>query len=672
MPRPDPLPADESPLLAILQEVFGYSQFRGAQQAIVQRLSQGGDALVLMPTGGGKSLCYQIPAIARHRQGLGVAIVVSPLIALMHDQVGALEEAGVHAAFLNSTLSNEEAQHVERELMSGRLTLLYAAPERITTPRFLAQLSSLHERGLLSLFAIDEAHCVSQWGHDFRAEYLSLSQLHERFPDVPRIALTATADEHTRADIVHRLHLEDAQIYISSFDRPNIRYTIVEKNNPRQQLLRFLRDEHEDEAGVVYCQSRKKVEETAAWLESEGLRALPYHAGLDASMRQRHQDRFLREDGIVMVATIAFGMGIDKPDVRFVAHLDLPKNIESYYQETGRAGRDGESADAWMAYGLADVVNQRRMIDESPAQDDFKQIQRGKLDALLALAEATDCRRARLLGYFGETYRQAQPADDGQQERDASSVGAQYQPAAGPPQGGLRPLGGQREREAQSVGAQCGNCDNCLFPPATWDATQAARKALSCIYRFQQNGGQRFGAGHLIDVLRGKTTDKVQQYGHQHLSTWAIGADLSEQQWRAVLRQLIAQGHVMAEGEYNTLVLTESARAVLRGEVEMRLRTSAEPVKRRSDPSARSGSRKRVDMLDLDDAAQARLDALKAWRAEIAREHSLPAYVIFQNVTLAEMARQHPQTLDALSLISGVGAKKLEAYGTELLRVLAG
>jgi len=672
IPRPDPLPADESPLLAILQEVFGYSQFRGAQQAIVQRLSQGGDALVLMPTGGGKSLCYQIPAIARHRQGLGVAIVVSPLIALMHDQVGALEEAGVHAAFLNSTLSNEEAQHVERELMSGRLTLLYAAPERITTPRFLAQLSSLHERGLLSLFAIDEAHCVSQWGHDFRAEYLSLSQLHERFPDVPRIALTATADEHTRADIVHRLHLEDAQIYISSFDRPNIRYTIVEKNNPRQQLLRFLRDEHEDEAGVVYCQSRKKVEETAAWLESEGLRALPYHAGLDASMRQRHQDRFLREDGIVMVATIAFGMGIDKPDVRFVAHLDLPKNIESYYQETGRAGRDGESADAWMAYGLADVVNQRRMIDESPAQDDFKQIQRGKLDALLALAEATDCRRARLLGYFGETYRQAQPADDGQQERDASSVGAQYQPAAGPPQGGLRPLGGQREREAQSVGAQCGNCDNCLFPPATWDATQAARKALSCIYRFQQNGGQRFGAGHLIDVLRGKTTDKVQQYGHQHLSTWAIGADLSEQQWRAVLRQLIAQGHVMAEGEYNTLVLTESARAVLRGEVEMRLRTSAEPVKRRSDPSARSGSRKRVDMLDLDDAAQARLDALKAWRAEIAREHSLPAYVIFQNVTLAEMARQHPQTLDALSLISGVGAKKLEAYGTELLRVLAG
>ena len=634
---PDSRAPDDTPLLAILQEVFGYSQFRGAQQAIVSRLSQGGDALVLMPTGGGKSLCYQIPAIARHRQGLGVAIVVSPLIALMHDQVGALEEAGVHAAFLNSTLSSEEAQHVERELMSGRLTLLYAAPERITTPRFLAQLASLHERGLLSLFAIDEAHCVSQWGHDFRAEYLSLSQLHERFPDVPRIALTATADEHTRADIISRLRLEDAQVYISSFDRPNIRYTIVEKDNPRQQLLRFLRDEHEDEAGVVYCQSRKKVEETAAWLESEGLRALPYHAGLDAGVRQRHQDRFLREDGIVMVATIAFGMGIDKPDVRFVAHLDLPKNIESYYQETGRAGRDGEAADAWMAYGLADVVNQRRMIDESPAQDDFKQIQRGKLDALLALAEATDCRRARLLGYFGE-HCQATDTDD---------------------RGG-------------SCAYHCSNCDNCLFPPATWDATQAARKALSCIYRFHQNGGQRFGAGHLIDVLRGKSTDKVQQYGHQHLSTWAIGADLSEQQWRAVLRQLIALGHVMAEGEYNTLVLTDSSRAVLRGEIEMRLRTSAAPAaKNRSIKTAKSGGRKRIEAMDLDDAAQARLDALKAWRAEIAREHSLPAYVIFQNVTLAEMARQHPLTLDDLSQISGVGAKKLEAYGAELLRVLA-
>ncbi|HLO96496.1 MAG TPA: RecQ family ATP-dependent DNA helicase, partial [Burkholderiaceae bacterium] len=441
-----PAPVPSSLPLTLLQEVFGYSAFRGEQAAIVEHVC----------TGGGKSLCYQIPAIARHRVGQGVSVVVSPLIALMHDQVGALEEAGVHAAFLNSSLSSEEAQQVERELMSGRLTLLYAAPERITTPRFLAQLAHLHEKGLLSLFAIDEAHCVSQWGHDFRSEYLALSTLHERFPEVPRIALTATADDVTRADIIERLALQEARVFVSSFDRPNIRYAIVEKEKPREQLLRFIQDEHEDEAGIVYCQSRKKVEETATWLESEGIRALPYHAGLDAEVRMRHQDRFLREEGLVMVATIAFGMGIDKPDVRFVAHLDLPKNIEAYYQETGRAGRDGEPAEAWMAYGLADVVNQRRMIDESPAGEEFKKIQRGKLDALLALAEATDCRRVRLLAYFDEVYRGA----DG------------------------RPL------------QHCGHCDNCLSPPATWDGTEAARKLLSCIYRFHQNGGQRFGAVH--------------------------------------------------------------------------------------------------------------------------------------------------------------------------------
>jgi ATP-dependent DNA helicase RecQ len=636
----------------ILQEVFGYSAFRGAQAAIVSHVTEGGDALVLMPTGGGKSLCYQIPAIARHRAGQGVAVVVSPLIALMHDQVGALEEAGVHAAFLNSTLSSEDAQRVEREMMSGRLVMLYAAPERVTNPRFLAQLESLHERGLLSLFAIDEAHCVSQWGHDFRSEYLALSTLHERFPSVPRIALTATADDITRADIIERLKLEEARVFISSFDRPNIRYTIVEKDaKPREQLLRFIRDEHEDEAGIVYCQSRKKVEETAAWLESEGLKSLPYHAGLDASVRQRHQDRFLREDGIVMVATIAFGMGIDKPDVRFVAHLDLPKNIESYYQETGRAGRDGAPAEAWMTYGLADVVNQRRMIDERPAGEEFKTIQRGKLDALLALAEATDCRRVRLLGYFGETYA--------------------GQPAAGPSQGGLRPLGGQ---ERSDVGVLCGNCDNCLHPPATWDATEAARKMLSCIYRFHQNGGQRFGAGHLIDVLRGKETDKVRQYGHQHLSTWAIGAELSEQQWRAVLRQLIALGHVFTEGEYHTLALAESARAVLKGGVELLLRVPASPPKK--GRSTRTGSSKAgragAEAMDLDVEAQQRFEALKAWRAEVAKEHGLPAYVIFQNVTLAEMAQRDPQSLDELAGISGVGAKKLEAYGREILRVLGG
>ncbi|MCV2370611.1 DNA helicase RecQ [Roseateles oligotrophus] len=614
--------------LNILQEVFGYPVFRGAQAEIVDHVSANGDALVLMPTGGGKSLCYQIPAIARHRAGQGVTVVVSPLIALMHDQVGALEEAGVHAAFLNSTLSGEQAAHVEREMMSGRLVMLYAAPERISNPRFLAQMDSLHERGLLSLFAIDEAHCVSQWGHDFRSDYLALSLLHERYPEVPRIALTATADDLTRADIIERLRLEEAQIFISSFDRPNIRYAIVEKDKPREQLLRFIRDEHEDDAGIVYCQSRKKVEETAAWLEGEGLKALPYHAGLDVAVRQRHQDRFLREDSVVMVATIAFGMGIDKPDVRFVAHLDLPKNIESYYQETGRAGRDGAPAEAWMAYGLADVVNQRRMIDESPAGEEFKKGQRGKLDALLALAEATDCRRVRLLGYFGE----------------ASTA--------------------------------CGNCDNCLNPPATWDGTDASRKLLSCIYRFHQNGGQRFGAGHLIDVLRGKVTDKVTQYGHQTLSTWAVGADLPEQQWRAVLRQLIALGHVVAEGEYTTLALADSARAVLKGEVQLLLRVpTVAPKKGKlarggSSSSKPGGAGRSAAPIELDEEAQARFDQLKAWRAEVAKEHSLPAYVIFQNVTLAEMARLHPQTLDELSGISGVGAKKLEAYGEQILRVL--
>ena len=508
----------------VLHEVFGYSAFRGLQAEVVGHVIGGGDALVLMPTGGGKSLCYQVPAIVRHRGGRGVAVVVSPLIALMHDQVGALEEAGVHAAFLNSTLSGDEAQRIERELRSGRLVLLYAAPERLLTPRFLAMLDSLHERGLLSLFAIDEAHCVSQWGHDFREEYLGLSILHERFAGVPRIALTATADHITRADIVKRLALEGARTFVASFDRPNIRYAIVEKDEPKRQLLRFIRDEHEGEAGIVYCGTRKKVEETADWLNAEGITALPYHAGLEAGMRQRHQDRFLREDAVVMVATIAFGMGIDKPDVRFVAHLDLPKNIEAYYQETGRAGRDGAPADAWMAYGLQDVVNQRRMIDESPAEDEFKRVQRGKLDALLALAEAHDCRRVRLLAYFGES------------------------------------------------STPCGNCDNCLQHPETWDGTEAARKLLSCIYRFHHGSGIGFGAGHLIDVLRGKVTDKVTQHRHERLSTFAIGADLDEARWRGVLRQLVALGHVIPEGEYNTLALADSARAVLKGDVPIVLR----------------------------------------------------------------------------------------------------
>jgi ATP-dependent DNA helicase RecQ len=616
------VPAVSTDPLQILHEVFGYAAFRGAQQAIVDHVVGGGDALVLMPTGGGKSLCYQVPAIQRHRAGLGVSIVVSPLIALMHDQVGALDELGVPAAFLNSTLDGEEARRVERDLLAGRLVMLYAAPERLLTPRFLAILDSLSERGLLSLFAIDEAHCVSQWGHDFREDYLGLSALHERYPHVPRLALTATADDHTRADIIERLALGGAELFVSSFDRPNIRYTIVEKTDPKAQLLRFLRDEHEDDAGIVYCQSRRKVEETAAWLVSEGISALPYHAGLDADVRRRHQDRFLREEGLVMVATIAFGMGIDKPDVRFVAHLDLPKNIEGYYQETGRAGRDGMPADAWMAYGLADVVNQRRMIDEGEAEEEFKRLQRGKLDALLALAEAHDCRRVRLLGYFGED------------------------------------------------STPCGNCDNCLHPPATWDATEAARKALSCIYRFRQHGDTGFGSGHLIDVLRGKVTDKTRQHGHESLTTFGIGSQVSEAQWRGVLRQLIALGHVQAEGEWNTLGLTETSRAVLKGDVSLQLRVPSE-AKRGSKTTRRaSGGADKPPPLPLDEAALERFTSLKAWRGEVAREHNLPAYVVFHDATLAEMARSQPDTLDALGVISGVGAKKLEAYGREILRVL--
>ena len=620
--------AKEQDLHAILQQVFGYNAFRGEQQDIIQTVSAGDDAMVLMPTGGGKSLCYQVPAIARHRAGLGITLVISPLIALMHDQVGALEELGVHAAFLNSSLTGEEASRVEREMMSGRLVMLYAAPERVTNPRFMGMLTALDERGLLSLVAIDEAHCVSQWGHDFREDYLQLAQLHERFPNVPRVALTATADDHTRADMRERLALAGAREFISSFDRPNIRYTIVEKDEARKQLIRFLRDEHEDDAGIVYCQSRKKVEETAAWLTSEGIAALPYHAGLDADVRRRHQDRFLREDGLVMCATIAFGMGIDKPDVRFVAHLDLPKNIEGYYQETGRAGRDGEAADAWMAYGLADVVNQRRMIDESPAGEEFKKLQRGKLDALLTLAESHDCRRVRLLAYFGET------------------------------------------------SAPCGNCDNCLSPPATWDATEAARMALSTVYRFRQHSGLSFGAGHLIDVLRGKVTDKTTQHGHGSLSTFGIGAKWSEQQWRGVVRQLLSLGHLQSEGEYNTLGLTDSARAVLKGEVAITLREQREAPKgagrtRRGSTSVGGKSPAAAALqAKLDEPAKVRLAALRAWRSEVAREHNLPAYIVFNDATLASMALTAPSSLDELSGISGVGAKKLEAYGREILRVL--
>ena len=647
-------PALSDQPLDILHDVFGYPAFRGPQQAIVEHVTGGGDALVLMPTGGGKSLCYQIPAIARQRAGHGFTLVISPLIALMHDQVGALHEAGVSAAFLNSTLTSEEASDVERRLMRGDITLLYAAPERVTTPRFLALLDSFHERNLLALFAIDEAHCVSQWGHDFRPEYRALTVLHERFAGVPRIALTATADDLTRADILERLQLQEAQAFVSSFDRPNIRYTIVEKRESTQQLLRFIQREHAGDAGIVYCQSRRKVEDIAQTLVEAGIDALPYHAGLDSKLRQRHQDRFLREEGVVMVATIAFGMGIDKPDVRFVAHLDMPKNIEGYYQETGRAGRDGLPAFAWMGYGLQDVVTQRRMIDESPAAEEFKQGLRGKLDALLGLAEATDCRRVRLLAYFGETLSESQFP-------------------AGTPQGALTPSGGRELHEVKSAGARynCKNCDNCLNPPDIWDGTDAARKLLSTIYRVQQTNGMHFGAGHLMDIVRGKTTEKVTQHAHASLSTFGIGADFSEIQLRGVLRQLIALGAVTVDAQsFNTLHLTDKSRAVLRGEVAVQLRESVSTPTERKSRKSGAGPAAIKAPIALDGAALERYAALKAWRAEVAREHNLPAYVIFHDATLAAIAKRAPQSLEDLQGISGMGTKKLEAYADAVLEVM--
>jgi ATP-dependent DNA helicase RecQ len=585
----------------LLQRIFGFDRFRGPQEAIVAHVAAGGDALVLMPTGGGKSLCYQLPALLRE----GTGIVVSPLIALMQDQVDALTQAGVRAACLNSSLDAASALRVERELVAGGLDLLYVAPERLLTARFL----ELLERTRIALFAIDEAHCVSQWGHDFRPEYRQLDILHARWPQVPRIALTATADPPTRREIAERLTLEGARQFVSSFDRPNIRYRVEQKNNARRQLLDFVKG-HRGEAGIVYCLSRRKVEETAAMLEENGIAALPYHAGLDAGTRAAHQRRFLREDGIVMTATIAFGMGIDKPDVRFVAHLDLPKSIEGYYQETGRAGRDGEPAEAWLAYGLGDVVTLKQMIEQGEAGEERKRLERRKLDALLAFCESTDCRRKRLLASFGEAYE-------------------------GP----------------------CGNCDNCLQPPQTWDATEAARKALSCAYRT----GQRFGAQHLIDVLRGVQTERVTQLGHDRLSTWSIGADLDERTWRSVFRQLVSAGllEVDAEG-YGSLRLTTASRAVLAGGQRVELRHERVRERRRGRAS------------DAPVAAEHEplFEALRELRAKLAREQNVPAYVIFHDSTLRAIAAERPRDPDELSRIAGVGAAKLSRYGESFLEVV--
>jgi ATP-dependent DNA helicase RecQ len=601
-------PALAARALDTLQTVFGYPAFRGQQGDIVEHVASGGDALVLMPTGGGKSLCYQIPALLRD----GVGVVISPLIALMQDQVDALAEVGVRAAFLNSTQTFEESMRIERQVRMGEIDLVYVAPERLMTPRCL----DLFEASRIALFAIDEAHCVSQWGHDFRPEYIKLSVLHERFPDVPRIALTATADQQTRAEIALRLQLAEARQFVSSFDRPNIRYQIVEKANGRKQLLDFITGEHGGESGIVYCLSRKKVEETADFLNEQGVKALPYHAGMDYPKRSANQARFLREDAIVMVATIAFGMGIDKPDVRFVAHLDLPKSIEGYYQETGRAGRDGLPANAWMAYGLQDVVLQRRMIDESEADETFKRVLSMKLDAMLGLCETLSCRRTRLLEYFGE---QSTP---------------------------------------------CGNCDTCLIPPVSFDGTVPVQKLLSAIYRVDQ----RFGAGHVIDVLRGVDSDKVKQWHHDALSVFGIGGERPEAEWRAILRQAIALGLVTVDHEaYSSLKLTDAARPVLKGGQKVQLRQYQKPVKQKRVAT----TAKNYIESDLSKSEQAIFDKLRWWRVETARTHNVPAYVIFVDATLREIAKAKPTTLGELRGVSGVGEKKLASYGDEIVGMIA-
>ncbi len=606
--------ADSSDALSLLNSVFGLPAFRGAQEEIIDHVAKGGNCLVLMPTGGGKSLCYQLPALLRE----GCGIVVSPLIALMRDQVAGLTEAGVNAAALNSTLTPQEASEIERRLIAGDLDLLYVAPERLVTPRCL----SLLAQAKISLFAIDEAHCVSQWGHDFRPEYVALSVIAERFPKIPRIALTATADGLTRKEIVERLQLDGAPQFVSSFDRPNIRYEIVDKRSSVAQLKEFIASRHAGDAGIVYCLSRAKVEDTAAALTAAGIAALPYHAGLDGSVRSRNQDRFINEDGIVIVATIAFGMGIDKPDVRFVAHLDLPKSIEAYYQETGRAGRDGKPSTAWMAYGLSDIVQQRRMIEELEASETFKRVSTGKLDALVGLAETAHCRRSRLLGYFGETF-------------DAET---------------------------------CGNCDNCLAPPRLRDGKVIAQKLLSCAYRT----GQRFGAMHLIDVLVGRLTERVTQFGHDKLSVFGIGRELNEKQWRTVIRQLIAMGHLRSDSEaFGALKLTESARGVLKGETEVMLREEAPGTRiRATRAKSRRGDLTPANTSQAGDVDPELRTRLRAWRSGVARQRGVPAYVVLHDATIDGIVRAWPTTLDELRNVPGIGDKKLEHYGEELLRLV--
>ena len=597
--------------LDILRRVFGFEAFRGPQAEIVAHVAGGGDALVLMPTGGGKSLCYQVPALLRD----GTAIVVSPLIALMQDQVDALRQLGVRAEYLNSTLDGETSARVERELLAGEIDLLYVAPERLLTPRFL----SLLERSAIALFAIDEAHCVSQWGHDFRREYRELTLLHERWPAIPRIALTATADPPTQREIAERLQLGEARRFVSSFDRPNIRYSVAQKDNSSRQLRDFLAA-HRGEAGIVYCLSRRKVEKTATMLAELGIDALPYHAGLDASTRAAHQRRFLRGDGVVIVATIAFGMGIDKPDVRFVAHLDLPKSIEGYYQETGRAGRDGEPAEAWLCHGLGDVVLLKQMIENSAAGEERKRLERRKLDALVGYCETMRCRRQVLLASFGEDYAGNGP------------------------------------------GQPCGNCDNCLAPAETWDATVAAQKAMSCVYR----SGQRFGVAHLVDILRGVEGERIVQFGHDRLSTFGIGADLDARTWRGVFRQLVAAGllEIDAEG-YGGLRLTDASRGVLRGGQTVMLRKEL-PRKRQRERIARTAA----PAIELSADDQAMFDALRDMRAALAREQNVPAYVIFHDATLRSIAAQRPSSLDELAQIGGIGGTKLVRYGERVLETV--